>query len=148
MRKDLVLMGTIAAIAGIGLAAVLTASLGVRSSGPPAPLRSAAPAKAAEPPLIAASEAPKTAPRKHVRKRVKRRIRHVRPTAPAPQPAIAQTAPVTRPAPAPVRPQRTQPVSAPAPAPAPVSKPAPAPVKQPSSPKRTGSPGVSFDDSG
>jgi hypothetical protein len=158
MRRDLALIGTIAAIAGVFVAAGLTASLGVRSSGPPAPLRSAAGAPGARPvqtPVIAASEVPN----QRIQKRVKSHRRPVLAAAPvAPQPVVADT---TTPAQgsAHVTPEHTQqtPPPAPAPAPKPAPAPAPAPVKAPakapSKPKPTNSggsrsPGVSFDDSG
>lgn len=146
MRRDRIMECTIATVAGIGLAAGLTASLGVRSSGPPEPLRAEASA-AAEKPVIASSEVPRA---RTVRKRAARpHRRRAHAPAPAPPPpsrapVVAQTAPVVRPTPAPARPIRIQPVSAPAPRPAPK----PAPARPPSSPKPTGPKGISFDDSG
>jgi outer membrane biosynthesis protein TonB len=149
MRRDRIMECTIATVAGIGLAAVLIASLGVRSSGPATPLRAEVSA-AAEKPVIAASEVPR---QQAVRKRParvhhRRRARAQAPPAPAPAPApvVAQAPPVSRPSPAPPRPVRIQPVSAPAPAPRPAPK--PAPVKAPSRPKPSGGKGISFDDSG
>lgn len=148
VRRDLVLMGTFAAIAGIGLAAALTAALGVRSSGPPAPL------KAAAAPAVTATiaEAPVASKTKIVHRRAhkprhRRHRRHIRQAAPAPPPQVVAQAPVRTRVQAPV--QQPQPVSAPAPAPAP----RPQPLSRPK-PKPTGggsgggTPGVSFDDSG
>jgi hypothetical protein len=152
MRRDLVMMATIAAVVGVGLAAGLTAALGVRSSGPPAPLRSVAqpPGNTAATPVAArADRKPAHAARKRVDKPPRRRHeRLVRRPAPAPSPApvVAQAAPVSTPpapAPAPVQSQPSQPVSAPAPRPAP---PPPKPLSRPKS--GGGGAGVSFDDSG
>jgi hypothetical protein len=141
MRRDRIMECTIATVVGIGLAAGLTASLGVRSAGAPTPLEAevSTPAKK---PVISPSEVP----RKHtVRKRAARtHHRRARAHAPAPPPVVANAPPAATPRPARPRPIRIQPVSAPAPAPAPK----PAPPKLPSRPKPSGSKGISFDDSG
>jgi hypothetical protein len=141
MRRDLVLMGTFAAIAGIGLAAALTAALGVRSSGPPAPLKAAAvapPATATVAETPVASKAKVVHEKRHRSHR--RNLRKAAPAAPSRTPVVAQ-APVR--IQAPVR-EQPQTVSAPAPA--------PRPAQPLSRPKTNGSgggtPGVSFDDSG
>jgi hypothetical protein len=149
MRRDLVLMGTFAAIVGIGLAAAMTAALGVRSSGPPAPLKVAtvAPATTAVKAPIAVAK-PKVAHKVVHKQAHKRRHRvhrrHVRKVAPAPAPTrvVAQAPAPTR-VQAPVQ-RQTAPVSTPAPAPRPAR-----PVSSPK-PKHSGGgkPGVAFDDSG
>ena len=152
MRRDLVMMGTIAAVVGVGLAAGLTAALGVRSSGTPAPLRTAAsPAQGTPAVSVRVDRPPAQVARKRdkPRRRKPRRVATPAP-APSPPPVVAQAAPEPAPAPAPVEPQPTQQVSTPAP------QPAPPPPKPLSRPKPTnsggggggGSPGVSFDDSG
>jgi hypothetical protein len=143
MRRDRIIEFTIVTIAGIGLAAILTAALGVRSSGPPTPLRAEV-STAAQHPVIAAAEVPR---KQRVVKRAVRRHhrRHVHVSAPAPAPpapVVAQAPPVPTPSPASPSPVRVEPVSAPAPAPAP--KPPPPKPR----PKRTGAKGISFDDSG
>jgi hypothetical protein len=147
MRRDRIMECTIATIAGIGLAAGLTASLGVRSSGPPTPLKAE---KSAAKPVIAAAEVPrKQAARKRpARKHHRRHHRRAQAHAPAPPSSppriVAQAPSVVTPSPARARPIRIQPVSAPAPKPVPKPAPKPAPAK-PSPPKPSG---VSFDDSG
>jgi hypothetical protein len=155
MRRDLVMECTIAAIAGVGLAAVLIASLGIRSAGEPTPLRSQV-ATAADPATLPAAETSKAAKKARVARKHAQRKRHagrhhrrrapIR-TAPSPPPkVVAETAPLRTESQPPSTPIRTQSVS-----PAPAAK--PAPVRAPSPPKRTGSGGgggggVSFDDSG
>jgi outer membrane biosynthesis protein TonB len=145
MRRDRILEFTIVTIAGIGLAAILTAALGVRSSGPPTPLRAEV-STAAQHPVIAAAEVPrkqrvvKRAVRRHHRRHV--HVSTPAPAPPAPAPVVAQAPPVPAPSPAPAPPVRVEPVSAPAPAPAP--KPPPPKPR----PKRTGAKGISFDHSG
>jgi hypothetical protein len=139
MRRDRIMECTIATVAGIGLAAGLTASLGVRSAGPPTPLKTEASTVAGKP-VIAPAEVPrKHAVRKRTARKHHRRARRAHAPAPPPSPprVVAQAPSVVTPSPAPARPIRIQPVSAPAPKPAP--KPAP------SRPKPSG---VSFDDSG
>jgi hypothetical protein len=146
-RRDRVMECTIAAIAGIGIAAILTASLGVRSSGNSTPHKPEV-ATATSPSTVAdvrPSKAARPASKHPVRKRhVRRHHRrtHVV-TAPA-APVVAQAAPVETRAPIHAAPIRTQSV-APPPAPAPAPQPAP---KAPSRPKPSGGGGVSFDDSG
>ena len=148
MRRDRVMECTIAAIAGIGLAAVLTASLGVRSSGDPTPLRSEV-ATAAKPVVMPAEETSKPAKaarkhaarKRHVRRHHRLRVQVRTAAAPAPSPVVAQTAPVTTETQAPSTPIRTQAVT-------PTPAPKPAPVKTPSRPKPSVGGGVSFDDSG
>jgi hypothetical protein len=149
MRRDLVLMGTFAAIAGVGLAAVLTAALGVRSSGPPAPLKvvSVPPATTAAKTTIVARKpkvVQKRAHKRHKPKQHRVHRRHVRKVAPAPAPTqVVAQAPAPTPVQAPVQ-RQTQPVSRPAPAPRP-SRPVSTPKPKPSG---GGSSGVAFDDSG
>jgi hypothetical protein len=148
MRRDRIMECTIATVAGIGLAAGLIASLGVRAAGPPTPLRAevSTTTAAAEKPVIAASEVP----RAHAVKKRAARPPHHRAPAPAPAPppspppVVAQARPVVTPSPAPPRPVRIQPVFAPAPKPAPK----PAPARAPSRPKPSAPKGISFDDSG
>jgi hypothetical protein len=143
MRRDLVLECTIAAVAGIGLAAVLTSSLGVRSSGSGDPLNSVAQTPAADVADVPAAAPSKVAPHQAPRKRHRHHSRRpARVATPSPPPVVAQAAPVATRKPASARPQRTAaPVQ-------PVSAPAPAPVKPQSRPKPSGGGGVSFDDSG
>ena len=146
-RRDRVMECTIAAIAGIGIAAILTASLGVRSSGPSTRLKSEA-ATAANPSTVAdvrPSKAKRVAPKHPVRKHHVRRHHGRRthavsaPAAPrASAPIVAQATPV-RSQPARSTPIHTETI-APQPAPAPRPAPAPKPAPKPS--------GVSFDDSG
>jgi hypothetical protein len=155
MRRDLVLMGTFAAIAGIGLAAALTAALGVRSSGPPAPLKVASvpPATTAAKTTVVAPKhtvAHKAAPhrKRHTQRRHRAHRRRAPRVAPAPAPTrvVAQAPAPTQVQQAPVQ-RQTQPVSRPV---TPVSKPAPAPrpSRPVSTPKPKHTPGVAFDDSG
>jgi len=151
-RRDRVMECTIAAIAGIGIAAILTASLGIRSSGESTPLKSEAATVANQSTIadVRPGKAKQAAPRHPVRKRHvrshHRRRTHVvtAPAAPARAPVVAQAAPVVT-----HTPVRSTPTPYVAPRPAPVSKPAPAPkpapAKAPSRPKPSG---VSFDDSG
>jgi hypothetical protein len=156
MRRDRVMECTIAAIAGVGLAAVLIAALGVRSAGESTPLRSQQVATAADPATLPAAETSEAAKKARAARKHAQRKRHAGghhrrrapiKTAPAPRPRlVAETAPVTTESQPPSTPIRTQSVT---PAPAPK----PAPVRTPSPPKRTGSGGgggggVSFDDSG
>jgi hypothetical protein len=146
MRRDLVVMGGLAAIAGIALAAMLTASFGARSSGPPALLKPAAealPAKAADPPKAAVSRKP----RPHSRPR-HRQAQHapVLPAQGTTSLADAQQPPTIKPAVQQPRPatQPKQQVTTPAPAPQPVR-----PLSRPARPKKGGSgSGATFDDSG
>jgi hypothetical protein len=141
IRRDVIAMGSIAAIAGIALAALLTLAFGARSSGPPADLKlpGAPAAGTAEPHSTAAIR------RKAERKRHKPR-RHAA-AAPAPQaappPRVADT-----PTPATTEPRtttQTQTVASPAPAPQPVR---PLSRPKPSKPAGGSQDGVSFDDSG
>jgi hypothetical protein len=150
MRRDLVMMATVAAVVGVGLAAGLTAALGVRSAGPPAPLRTAAAPAKSGPAQVFSARIDRGRPVQAARKPQRRKPPPVQRPAPAPSPppVVAQAPPVS-PQPAPAQPQPTQQVASPAPAPA------PPPPKPLSRPKPTssgggggGSPGVSFDDSG
>jgi FtsZ-interacting cell division protein ZipA len=139
-------MGTLAAIAGIALAALLTASFGARSSGPPANLKPAVEAsttKAADPPKAAA----KNTLRPHDRRRHRKPRQHP-PASPAQGPtslADAQQPPTIKQAVQ--RPQQTtqpqQNLTTPAPAPQPVR-----PLSRPTRPKKVSSGGGTFDDSG
>jgi hypothetical protein len=143
MRRDVVAMGSIAAIAGIALAALLTVAFGARSSGPPAALK---------PTSVPAAVAAEThAPAKVLRRqadRPRRRVnrRHIPAAAASAQstgpsraaatpPATAQTQTTTQP----------QTVAAPAPTPAPVR---PLSRPKPSKPAGGSPGGGSFDDSG
>jgi hypothetical protein len=98
MRRELTVMGAVAAVVGIALAALLTTVFGARSSGPPATLRPAAPAPA----QTAASsdqklrEAAVIRARARARRRAaqRRRVRRERSRpAPAAQPVVADTTP-------------------------------------------------------
>src|SRR5206468_3876079 len=82
-RYELVWMGSIAAVAGIGLAALLTASFGARSSGTPPGLRPAAAATAVPAEPAAAKRVPVRvhAARKHAAHRRHMRVRDHAPTA-------------------------------------------------------------------
>jgi hypothetical protein len=144
MRRDLIVMGSIAAIAGIALAALLTASFGARSSGPPATLR---PTPAAAPAVSARTEAAQPAAVRRHPLRTRHRQRHrrehpaVKPAHSAPSLTVAQhpATPQSQPV---IQSEPTQTVSSPAPAPAPVK-----PLSRPA-PKRSSPSGASFDDSG
>jgi hypothetical protein len=145
MRRDLVVMGTLAAIAGIALAALLTASFGASSSGPPATLKPAVKALKPEAPSLAKATAARKAARAQRRRRV-HRARQSTPAAPVQTGAsVAQTQPSTT---TPTQQQTTtqpqQQVTTPAPNPQPVR-----PLSRPTQPKRGSSDGGgTFDDSG
>jgi hypothetical protein len=151
-RRDRVMECTIAAIAGIGIAAILTASLGVRSSKDSTPLKSEA-ATAAKQSTVAdvrpskAARPADPARKRQVHRHHRRRTHVISAPAPPPAPVVAEAAPVKSHAPAHSAPIRTVSV-APRPAPAPAPAPKPAPTKPPSRPKSSGGGGVSFDDSG
>ncbi len=144
MRPDLIAMGTIAALTGIALAALLTVSFGARSSGPPAALRPAQVPRPAETTKTQAAATPLVKRNRAPEKTRHKRRRQLRASAPAPSPPVAPVAaepkPVTTPQTTP-SPQRTQPVVAPAPDPQPVR-----PLGRPKSGGSGG--GGSFDDSG
>jgi hypothetical protein len=141
MRRDLIVMGSIAAIAGIALAALLTASFGARSSGLPATLR---PAPAAAPAVSVRTDAAKPAALRRHPSRKLHRHRHRR-KHPAGKPALS-VAVAQRPATPQSRPviqsEPRQTVASPAPTPEPVR-----PLSRPT-PKRSSPVGTSFDDSG
>ena len=130
-----------AALVGLVLAALLTASFGARSSSQPAALRTSAPPPA---PVATKTTVRRAPERKHPVRKQRRHRRHSR-HAPAksahstPTLAQAQTPVVTQTEPQAVS-QPTQTVASPAPA--------PKPVKQLSRPKRSPPGGTSFDDSG
>jgi outer membrane biosynthesis protein TonB len=134
MRRDLITMGAIAAVVGIGLAALLTASFGASSSGPPAALRpaEAAPEKAPAPVAKKVEHKPRTA--------AHRRRKAHRPK-PSPRPAPAPST-VATPTPLPEQTQTTETVATPAPVAAPVKQ-----LSRPA-PKRKAPEGATFDDSG
>src|SRR5215217_460379 len=91
MRRELVTMGAIAAVAGIGLAALLTAALGTRSSGPPAPLKTTSIKPAVAPAKTKTTRAAIATKPAHAKPRHERRPRHVRrPPTPSPAPVIAE----------------------------------------------------------
>lgn len=139
-------MGTLAAIAGIALAAMLTASFGARSSGPPADLKPAAVASTT--PTTKAADPPKAAAKSSSRPR-KRRRHHQRQQSPPAQGATsladAQRPPTIKQAVQ--RPQQTtspqQHLITSAPAPQPVRT-----LSRPTRPKKVSSGGGTFDDSG
>jgi hypothetical protein len=143
-RRELVWMGAIAAAVGLALAALLTASFGAKSSGPPAALRPATPTPSA---VAKKTAAEATVRRRHpARKHRKhhshpRDRRHAAPAKPThTTPTLAQA---ERPA------SQTQPVAGSQPTQTVASPaPAPEPVRQLSRPKRSTPGGASFDDSG
>ena len=146
-RYELVWMGSIAAVAGIGLAALLTASFGARSSGAPAALRPSPPATAAAtgPALVERAPVRAHVARIHVVRKRHRHARHPVVSAHRARP-IAAPAPAKSPVPtrttADFRPTQTVDSATPAPAPKPVKR-----VSQPA-PKHSAPTGFSFDDSG
>lgn len=144
-RYELFWMGSIAAIAGIGVAALLTASFGARSSGDPASLRPAPVATAVATESAAAKRvpvrihaAPKHTVHRHHRK-VSRQAPSAKPAGSVPTSTHVESAPPTQ------RVSDSQPtptVASPAPAPTVVKR-----VSTPA-PKHSSSSGASFDDSG
>jgi hypothetical protein len=154
MRPDLIAMGTAAAIVGLALAVLLTASFGARSSGPPAALKAGV-ATPSAPAAKAAAQRQEAAVavlhRRAERKKRDRRRRQARArrqaSAPPVSPVVAESQPLTttqsRPT---IQPQtqQTRPVASPAPRPQrvqPLSKPKPGG-------SGGGKAGGAFDDSG
>ena len=156
MRRDLIVMGTIAAVVGLALALLLTASFGARSSGPPAALKRADGTPSAAVAEVAAKhEAATLARRRAERRKLRRQHRRARARRAASRPAVpvvAQSRPATTTQSesgfSPQESRQTQTVTSPSPSPSPK----PQPVQRQSHPKPAGSggggPGGSFDDSG
>jgi FtsZ-interacting cell division protein ZipA len=141
MRRDLLVMSTIAAVAGIGLAALLTASFGSHSAGSPAALKPVV-KNVADAPTPRSAAKTRRLHRRHAHRRHANPSPRIAPPAPAPATTVAE-APYQSTTQSQQAIQDSQPVYTPPPQPAPVVK----QLSRPTRPKNSGG-GGTFDDSG